>query len=132
MIHTASLSFAWENVYNYDRDFRLHMEKFPERSWAIILQQSWSIRLKDKHSNSGGVDMRRRKDICYRYNKGKCSYGAKCKFEHKCGICNKFGHGAHNCRRGQDRSYKSEDRSGEQWKKKDEFTVGGKKLNNLN
>ena len=31
---------------------------------------------------------------------GKCTYGAKCKFEHKCAICGKYCHGAHNCRRG--------------------------------
>ena len=24
------------------------------------------------------------KDVCYRYNKGKCSFGATCHYEHKC------------------------------------------------
>ena len=48
LIYTASLSFVWDNVYNYDKDFRLHLSHFPNRSWAIILQQAWSIRLKDK------------------------------------------------------------------------------------
>ena len=27
VIYTASLSYIWENVYNYDREFRLHMSR---------------------------------------------------------------------------------------------------------
>ena len=33
------------------------------------------------------------------------TYGSRCKFEHKCGICGKYGHGAHNCRRSFDKDY---------------------------
>ena len=40
IIHTASLSYTWENVYLYDRDFRLHLSHFPNQSWAVILQQA--------------------------------------------------------------------------------------------
>ena len=47
LIHTASQSYTWENVYMYDKDFRLHLERHPSRSWAIILQQAWAVRLKD-------------------------------------------------------------------------------------
>ena len=34
-------------------------------------------------------------------------YGLNCKFEHKCAICGKWGHGAYNCRKasGADRQY---------------------------
>ena len=38
VIHTASLSHHWENVYKYDRLFQLHMEQNPSRNWGIILQ----------------------------------------------------------------------------------------------
>ena len=48
IIHSASLSFTWENVYSYDRDFRLHMSRHPDRTWSVILQQAWSLRLRDR------------------------------------------------------------------------------------
>ena len=48
IIHTICQSYTWENVYMYDKDFRLHMSHHPQRSWNIILQQAWSLRLKDK------------------------------------------------------------------------------------
>ena len=51
LIHTASLSFAWDNVYAYDKDFRIHMSRHLQRNWGIILQQAWSVRLKDKISH---------------------------------------------------------------------------------
>ena len=49
IIYTASQSFVWENVYKYDREFRLHIAKHHiHRSWGIILQQAWSMFLKDR------------------------------------------------------------------------------------
>ena len=101
VIHTASLTYAWNNVYAYDIDFRLHMSQHPQRSWSVILQQAWNLRLKDRAEN----DQRkwqgqgRRREICFRYNAGKCTYRSRCKFDHRCGICGKHGHGAHICRR---------------------------------
>ena len=53
IIHTASLSYQWENVYQYDKEFRLHLSHHPERSWGVILQQAWSMYLKDKISGQG-------------------------------------------------------------------------------
>ena len=114
IIHTAALTFTWENVYLYDRDFRLHLSRYPQRSWAIILQQAWTMRLKDRNGHSGGYASqgksnegrsKNRRDVCWRYNRGRCSFGASCKFEHKCAVCGKFGHGVHICRKanGKDR-----------------------------
>ena len=48
VIHTISSTYVWDNVYQYDKEFRMHMARNPEHSWAIILQQAWSLRLKDK------------------------------------------------------------------------------------
>ena len=54
-IFTASNTYLWENVYQYDRDFRMHLSSFPSRSWAIILQQAWAMHLKDQiDSNNAG------------------------------------------------------------------------------
>ena len=114
-IFHASQSYAWDNVAAYDVDFRLHMARHANRSWALILQQAWLFRLKDKfrqdHYNSTNnrnfhsQDRRsnhsgNKKDTCHRFNKGKCTYGLKCRFEHRCNTCNKWGHGAHICRKG--------------------------------
>ena len=123
VIHTASLSYAWDNVYAYDKDFRIHIARHPYRSWSVILQQSWSIRLKDRihrgdfgfggnQCGSGSGDRRARKEICWRYNRGRCSYGNNCKFEHKCAICLKFGHGSHVCRRANDSPRRQSDNRG--------------------
>ena len=112
-ISTAALTYQWDNVYMYDRDFRMHISKHPQRSWSVILQQSWAMRLKDKiMSGNGGnnSDMSarqgkrgggsgKRPKVCFPFNRGECTYGFSCKFEHRCLGCGKFGHGAHNCRR---------------------------------
>ena len=90
----------------------MHISKYPERSWSVILQQAWTMRLRDRNSNSGGGSSRgngagsfgglqqRNRNICYKYNRGRCTYGFNCKFDHKCAICGKWGHGAYNCRKG--------------------------------
>ena len=104
IIYTASLSYIWDNVYHYDKEFRMHVSKYPQRSWYIILQQAWSMCLKDKlieenrtpHSKAG----KKFREPCRRFNRGKCTYGVKCHYDHRCAIkkCGKFGHGAHVCR----------------------------------
>ena len=110
VIHSASEVFSWPNVYFYDKLFRLHLAKHPQRNWGIILQQAWSFCLTEKipqnqkgNNFSGGgkyQDTSKKKGkICFDYNAGNCTYGFACKFDHRCGICGKFGHGAFNCRR---------------------------------
>ena len=47
-IHTASQSYHWENVAAYDREFRQHISHHPRRSWLVILQQAWTMLLKDR------------------------------------------------------------------------------------
>ena len=122
IIFSAALTYVWSNIYEYDIDFRLHMSDNPGRNWGIILQQAWTLHMKENIWNSGGRSvgsggqgnssnnnpgMNSRKSVgknCWKYNRGKCTYGFGCKFEHRCGICNKFGHGAHIYRKGQGNS----------------------------
>ena len=104
LICTASASYIWENIYLYDREFRVHMAKFPERSWGQILQQAWTLFLKDRVKFGGdthcfGGSSKFKKEIYKRFNKGKCTAGMSCHYDHKCLECGKFGHGAHICRR---------------------------------
>ena len=109
IIYTASQSFSWENVYLYDCEFRMHLSNYLQRSWAIILQQAWSMCLKDKlsgaqdfrgygGSNNGG-SRRGKKEPCHRFNKGLCMAGTSCKYDHRCTVktCGKWGHGTHIC-----------------------------------
>ena len=105
IIFTASQTFTWENVYLYDREFHIHLSNYPERSWSVILQQAWSMCLKDKvrsqedYRHQGKVGTSNKKENCRRFNKGKCTAGSSCKYDHQCDICGKWGHGAHICRR---------------------------------
>ena len=103
VIHTISSTYVWDNVYQYDKEFRMHMA---ERSWAIILQQAWSLRLKDKlhitgenRSTSGGSPHNRSNEPCRKYNRGKCQFGSGCRYDHKCSYCFKFGHTILTCRK---------------------------------
>ena len=105
IIHTISTQFIWENVYSYDKDFHLHMARHPLRNWTIILQQAWTMRLKDRIRTSEFVPNGRLKakanshEICRRFNRVKCSYGFSCKYDHRCLYCFKFGHASLNCRK---------------------------------
>ena len=112
VIHTISLCYIWDNVYLYDKDFRMHIAHNPEHNWSIILQQAWSLHLKDRiNSNSsnnvsgtgGGYSPGDLKDKvnepCKRYNRGKCSYGSSCHYDHRCSYCFKMGHSILTCRK---------------------------------
>ena len=91
----------------YDCEFRIHMSKNPLRNWGIILQQAYTMILKDRTSGSSarpegqstGGSSSKSKKVCYAFNRGRCKFGNRCRFEHKCGTCAKFGHGNHNCRK---------------------------------
>ena len=112
VIYTAALTFCWDNVYAYDREFHMHISKFPSRNWGVILQQAWSMCLKDRirqtadSTSAGNQQQQKNKssEICHRFNKGKCTYGMNCRYQHRCSLpkCGKYGHGAHICRRRHD------------------------------
>ena len=114
VIFTAANSFVWDNVYTYDKEFRMHMASFPHCNWSIILQQAWSMCLKDKINcdDNGRVQspvgsfvttshntskFQKSNENCKRFNKGKCPNGPSCKYQHRCDECGKFGHGIHIC-----------------------------------
>ena len=109
IIFTVWNAYLWDKVYTYDKEFRYHLSKFPQRSWDLILQQAWSMYLKDRlqshenrsynNYNNMGQSKQKSKDICRRFNKGKCPNGASCKYQHHCDVptCGKYGHGSHIC-----------------------------------
>ena len=95
IIHMASQTYHWENVYHYDKEFRTHMSRHHlNQSWGVILQQAWAMFLKDKISgnnhgssrNNGNGSGGPRRKLCFDFNRGYCSFRKKCKFEHRCFI----------------------------------------------
>ena len=102
VICTAAQSYVWENVYNYDKEFRLHLANFPQHNWGVILQQAWMLCLKVRIClDTGGRGGKTKKEACKRFNRGQCTAGLSCKYKHRCTVpeCGKFGHGAHICRK---------------------------------
>ena len=78
VIHTAAQTYIWDNVYMYDKDFRIHINHNPTRTWSVILQQAWSMRLKDKicefqMSGSKPPSTDLHNDYCRRYQKRQMS-----------------------------------------------------------
>ena len=115
VIYSIAMSFTWDNMHAYDCKFHMHISKHPLRSWAVILQQAWSMRLKDRlrskafafskqgksnssskpgRSNQGGSA-----EPCRCFNHGRCNFGTTCKYEHHCTYCGKFCHGFLVCRK---------------------------------
>ena len=147
VIHTASIAYSWDNVYIYDKDFRLHMSRHQNRPWSLILQQSWSLRLKDKlrgettssggnnkYGNNSANDESPHNRYCKRFNRGRCSYGTSCRYEHRCYYCGKFRYGVINCwqlkfdrnDRNRSRDYRDHhDRDDDYHKKKERNMHGG-------
>ena len=146
IIHTISQTYIWDNVYAYDKDFRMHMVKYPEHNWSLILHQAWALRLKDRirtsdnwswastgnstqnlaRSNnnigaSGGIAKQNKP--CCRFNRGRCNFSANCKYDHRCFYCGRYGHGFFNCRK----ANADRDKQG----KRESFTSSGRRENNF-
>ena len=133
IIHTIASTYTWDNVYMYDKDFRMHMAQNPRCNWSVILQQAWSLRLKDRlnnsnsHSglamsgNSGTSANGRINEPCKRFNRGYCSFGTSCKFEHKCSYCHKYGHTILTCRK----LAADQEKANKNSRKRDSYSGGG-------
>ena len=57
------------------------MSVYPNRNWGLILQQVWTMILKDRIRTGGDYSRghsngnKSRKEACKRFNKGKCTAG---------------------------------------------------------
>ena len=95
IIHSIATTYVWENVYAYDKEFCMHLSRHPERNWGIILQQAWSMKLKDRlqkhdhgsnwsgnnnlnHQSNSRMKTNKSSEACCRYNKRKCKFGPRC------------------------------------------------------
>ena len=111
VIHTISMVYPWDNIYLYDKDFRLHIGKHPDHNWSIILQQAWLLRLREKTqsvmSSNGNVNhgsglgnhstLHKADEPGRWYNRGRCPFRSGCKYDHRCTYCFKMGHSVLNC-----------------------------------
>lgn len=115
-IRDASTDYIWDNVYDYDIEFRTHMAKCKgKRSWSAKMNDEWSRYMKNhlrfdrtsvgEHvhrpaaSDQGAATNSKTRELCRRYNKGRCTWGEKCRYLHACSVCGKRGHGALICRK---------------------------------
>ena len=115
VINLAAVSYTWDNVSSYDYTFRQLMAQYLQRSWALIYNQMWNLAMRDpigttnrsgnmfmsNRNNGNSADRRQnsRDDYCWHFNKNRCKYGARCRYEHKCYYCDGSGHGTFNCQR---------------------------------
>ena len=74
IIHSISSSYTWENEYSYDREFRLHLSKHLGRSWAVILQQAWSMKLQDRISPQGTSEYHQNNHVSFQAGKAGSNF----------------------------------------------------------
>ena len=110
VINTAAAAYIWEDVASYDYTFRQLMEFNSNRSWATTYNQMWNLCFRhpiprnpagagknwDRNNESNG-DGRPRYRHCWSFNKGKCKFGAACKFDNRCRYCDSTRHGINTC-----------------------------------
>lgn len=107
LIEGMTTTWIWDNVYKYDKSHRRMMQTFPRRKWHVpydLGKQQLKVTHAMNPANSnpryrkGGNPNKSKKEPCRNFNKGKCTYGAACRFDHRCSKCGKYGHNAVNCR----------------------------------
>ena len=129
VIHSAAITYQWDNIAQYDFVFRQLMAEKPHRNWGKIYSQSWQLSLRDpltkngngwyqnhsnhsygeglsgrnfSNNNSSGKHKHRnwRDNCCWRYNRtGKCDREG-CEFDNRCSYCGIWNsHGANSCRK---------------------------------
>ena len=124
-IHAAAVSFVWDNVYQYDIEFKELMARNSSRNWGVVYHNGWMIKLKDhqvkrdqtaaNESIPRNMQKEGKKDIYWKFNKNRCNFGQGCRFEHRCSKCGKMVHPAANCHKN-DRNKNSD--------KKDKLNTG--------
>ena len=103
IINSAAATYQWGNVAEYDYTFRQLMATYLTRSWAKTYLQGWNLImcdliLKDSQFNASNNKGFNKDNICWLFNKGKCS-DSNCPKEHRCSYCGKWGHSVQVCRK---------------------------------
>ena len=123
LVRHAARAFGGYGWREYDVQFRLKQARQPGRSWASVDAELWLMLVASNgprpavfRQHSGAFGRRsmspftapasaprglgaRRRGTCFAFNKGNCTQGRNCKYEHKCSRCSAVEHGAKQCNR---------------------------------
>ena len=114
IINTAAATYVWENVAEYDYNFRQLMEFNPKRNWAVIYSQMWQLAMTEKLQKDFRFQGQHHRDFsekkfsaqkiskddeyCWGFQRsGKCRWGEKCRFVNRCKYCDSPKHGVNAC-----------------------------------
>ena len=120
MIQDASRSFKWDSVLPYDYQFCQYIVEYPTMSWGIKNAELYLecfngyIALPPKvpkNFSTGNHPKGSGTLICNNFNKGLCTWGKSCKFEHKCFKCKSMGHPTTKCHQHKQEKDKQKDKS---------------------
>ncbi len=99
LIHDSSLRYEWDAVLLYDFHFRQAMSEDPTLSWGISDPELYTQVFTDRGiQRTRGFCWSGKKNPkpCNQYNLGNCTW-RKCRFTHKCSMCQRTGHPATQC-----------------------------------
>ena len=111
-VRTYANGFSYTTWVEYDREFRARQERNPTRSWAAIdmeayarmmmhsnpmNQTTWAYRPAQQQFGGRQTFLQRRSSPCFAFNRGECTKGTTCQFNHVCQSCGKAGHTARSC-----------------------------------
>ena len=131
-INSVESAYIWDNVYQYNITFRQLMSQYPNRSWAKIYNQMWSLTMREPiqrntatqwrnnqshavaHTNGQGTQNAsqgekikcKKPNYCWAFNKGFCKDGAACKFVNRCSYCDAADHALPNCQKAKEANAK--------------------------
>ncbi len=112
VIRSFAENMAGSGWVEYDTKFRKKQERDPTRSWATIDMELYAGMLlyntspkptfygwpQDGVRNNFSFRRKTEGAACFDYNGGFCRFGvSRCRFSHKCNVCNKPGHPATKC-----------------------------------
>ena len=117
MIQDARRSFKWDSVLAYDYQFCQYITEYPTMSWGIKNAELYLEYFNGytalppkvpKNFSPGNHPKGSGTLICNNFNKGLCTWGKSCKFEHK---CKSTGHPAIKCHQHKQEKDKQKDKS---------------------
>lgn len=105
MIGELASRYTWQSVLFFDDEYRQRqaLTGFP---WGTDAPHLGTVMLRDRDKAfistaatkrlGSGPNRRTQagKELCRQFNRGACTYGTTCLFDHSCGICGNRDHGA--------------------------------------
>lgn len=103
MIGELAARYTWQSVLLFDDEYRQRQAKIGF-DWGTDAPHLGTVMLRDRERSSAfpagrkitGSSFRRfpGKEICRQFNRGACSYGTSCLYDHSCAVCGHRDHGS--------------------------------------